>query len=140
MAAVLTNIGEEFVVKNAATGTFNILLFNDATDAASDTTDLANLSTEPSDGNYVRQTATFVAANEGGNWQSANDAEVSFDVTNTTGTVDAYAIVANFTSTEAGDGTATDHVILTGTMSQSRDLSQIDVLNFATGTVGVSFD
>ena len=140
MAAVLTNIGEEYVVKNAATGSFDVLLYNDTTDAAGDTTDLAALTTEPSDGNYVRQTATFVAAAANGDWKSSNDTEISFDVGSTTGTVDAYAIVANFQSTEAGDSAATDHIIVTGSMSQSRDLSQIDILNFTAGTVGVSFD
>lgn len=142
MAAVLTDIGEEYVLKNNLdAASLTVGLYNDATDTAGDTTDLADLTTEPSDGNYVRQSMTAeLVDNTSQNWQFQNNAQISFDVTDTTGTVDSYFIVANFTSTDASDGSATDHIIATGALSQSRDLSQIDTLNLAGGSVGASLD
>lgn len=140
MAGNLTNYGEEYNVKNAMTGSFTVMLYNNATDAASDTTDLANITTEPTAGSYTRQTATFVANSSGGNWQTENSSGIPFDVTGTNDSVDAYAIVANFVSTEAGDSTATDHIIATGFLSKTRDLSQNDTFTLNAGSVGVSFD
>ena len=142
MAAVLTNIGEEFNAKNSLEGTFTVLLYNDSTDAASDTTDLSDITTEPTDGNYARQSTSFGAAKLSGDWGTANSAGFSFDLTGAVNTaggiVDAYAIIANFTSTEAGDSTATDHIISTGLLSQNRDLAQIDTLDIAADSVGFS--
>ena len=140
MAAHLTDIGEEYVIKNDVRGAVTVLLFNDTTDAATDAFDLADVTSEPADGNYARQTANFVATNPSGNWQVANDADLVFDVGNTTGSVDAYAVVATFTSEEAGDGSATQHIIVTGALSLTRDLTQIDTLTLSTGGVGFSLD
>ena len=138
MAALLNDLGEEYTVKNTLEATFTIGLYNDGTDAFADTEDLADITTEPTDGNYARQSAAFSAADVSGGWQSDNDAGITFDVTNTTGTVDAYFILATFTAVDTGDGGATTHVIATGLLSQSRDLSQIDTLNLAAGSVGIS--
>ena len=80
----------------------------------------------------------MTVSDEGGDWEVNNDSQVSFDVTSTTGTVDAYFIVVNFQAVDTADGSATDHIIATGQLSQSRDLSQIDTLNLAAGSVGIS--
>ena len=141
MARILTVFGEEYTVKTNLEGaTLTIGLYNDSTDTIADGDDLAAITTEPSDGNYVRQSITVETVNSGGNWTARNTSSFSFDTTNTTGTVDSYFVVANFQSTEAGDGSATDHLIATGALSQSRDLSQIDTLNIPSGSVGYYLD
>jgi len=138
MAAVLTNIGEEYNVKNPMTGTLTVLLYNDGTDAAGDTTDLGDLTTEPTDGNYARQSVSLESAdivitkNANGNYQAelTNDGgtDLEFDLTNTTGTIDAYFMVITFQSTEAGDGSAQDHILLSKQLSQSYLLDSLDTL------------
>ncbi len=139
MAALLTDLGEEYVLETALAGvTVTIGLYNDSTDAISDTDDLDALTSEPTDGNYARQTDTVELADVSGDWTARTSAEVSFDVTNTTGTVDSYFIMVSFQADDTGDSAAADHLIATGALSQSRDLSQIDTLNIAAGSIGFS--
>lgn len=137
MARILTDLGEEFTLKNNMEGVAVIVgLYNDSTDTITDTDDLAQVTTEPSDGNYTRQSATLTLTDDG-DWAAVTSAQTSFDVTSTTGNVDSYFVVANFQATDTGDGTANDHLIGTGALSQSRDLSQIDTLNISAGNIGV---
>lgn len=137
MSRILTDLGEEWSLETALEGvSVDILLYNDSTDAIGDTDDLAAISTEPTDGNYVRQTATLTLVDESGDWAAETSAQVSFDVTDTTGTVDSYGIVANFTADDTSDGSATDHLVATGALSQSYDLSNLDTLNINSGTIG----
>lgn len=141
MAAILTDIGEEWMVTtNLDAETVDVGLYNDSTDAVADTDDLP-LSSEPGDGNYTRQTGVAVTASDiSGDWGIDNDNAITFDVTDTTGTVDSYFFVANFQSSDTGDGTATDHLVLTGSLSQSYDLSNLDTLEISAGTSGVTVD
>lgn len=139
MAQLLTDLGEEWTLKTALEGASVTLgLYNDGTDGITDTGDLADITTEPGDGNYARQAMTIDLADLNGDWEARNAAQLSFDVTNTTGTVDGYFIVANFQASDTGDGSATDHLVITGALSQSRDLSQIDTLNIDAGSAGIS--
>lgn len=139
MAAILTDLGEEYVLETALAGvTITIGLYNDTTDAITDTEDLLDITTEPSDGNYARQTGTIELADVSGDWTARTAAQVSFDVTSTTGTVDSYFIMVSFQADDTSDGAPTDHLIATGALSQSRDLSQIDTLNIAAGSIGFS--
>lgn len=147
MATQLHNTGEEFIIDYVFTdgavkpASLSIGLYNDATDALTDTDDLAAITTEPNTGNYARQSVTFDSSGfssslSGGDWRATNDSTVSFDVTNTSETVDSYFVIVNFTSDDAGDASATDHLFWTGDLEQSRDLSQIDTLDV--NTIGVS--
>jgi len=142
MAAILTDLGEEYMIKNNVdTASFDVGLYNDASDAISDGDDLGALSSEPSNGNYTRQTSESVSASDiGGDWGVDNDTVITFDVTNTTGTVDSYFFVANFQADDTGDSSATDHLILTGSLSQSYELSNLDTLEISAGTAGVTVD
>ena len=90
MAAILTDLGEEYMIKNNLdTISVDVGLYNDSTDSISDTDDLAAITSEPSDGNYVQQTGEALSASDiSGNWGVDNDSVITFDVTNTTGTVD----------------------------------------------------
>lgn len=147
MTTQLHNTGEEFVVDYVFDGSstkpasLTVGLFNDGTDALSDASDYTDITTEPSDGNYAPQSVSFDSTGfsteaVSGDWQATNDNTVTFDTQNTTGTVDAYYVIVNFTSDEAGDTSASDHLFWTGDLEQSRDLSQIDTLDV--NTVGIS--
>lgn len=142
MANILTDLGEEWMITtNLDSVTVDVGLYNDSTDSIGDTDDLAAITTEPSDGNYTRQTGEAVSASDiSGNWGIDNDNIVTFDVTNTTGTVDSYFFVANFQANDTGDGSTTDHLVLTGSLSQSYDLSNLDTLEISADTAGVTVD
>lgn len=142
MAAILNDLGEEWLIKtNADSASLDVGLYDDGTDSITDTEDLADITTEPSDGNYSRQTGVAMsAADLSGDWGFDNDSQVSFDVSGTTGSVDSWFMVANFQAVDTGDGGATDHLILTGSLSQSYDLSNVDTLNINAGGVGLSID
>lgn len=140
MSAILTDLGEEWLVKNNAdSASLDVGLYDDSTDSISDTEDIGDITTEPSDGNYSRQTGIAMSASDlSGDWGFDNDSTISYDVTNTTGTVDSYFIVANFQASDTGDGSANDHLIVTGSLSQSYDLSNLDTLDISSGGVGAS--
>lgn len=142
MAAILTDLGEEWMIKNNLdTVSVDVGLYNDSTDSIADSDDLSAITTEPSDGNYVRQTGEAVSASDiSGDWGIDNDTTVTFDVTNTTGTVDSYFFVANFQAQDTSDSSAQDHLVLTGSLSQSYDLSNVDTLEISAGTSGVTVD
>jgi len=141
MTTQLHDSGEEFVIKYIFPDTVSkpanvdVGLYNDSTDSLSDGNGLSNISTEPSSGNYSRQSisfdsAGFSASTSGGDWQATNDSTVTFDVTNSSQTVDSYFVVVNYNSS--------DQLFFTGDLSQSRDLSQIDTLDV--NVVGASLD
>lgn len=81
--------------------TVEVLLYDDNTDALTDGSDVGDITTEPTDGNYTRQTFNLDSADvtlsvDGGNLRA--EATVTFDVDGTTGTVDATACVVDFQS------------------------------------------
>lgn len=141
---ILTNIGEEWIMKTDVSGVSQVTvgLYNDGTGAsASNPTEATDLldaegpdQDEPDGNDYARVTnVDITTAKLGTDWGFDNDSQISFNVSDATTTVNAYFIVVNFNSTEAGDTMATDHLIATGALSQSRDLSQIDTLNISAG-------
>ena len=141
MTTQLHDSGEEFIIKYVFPDTVSkpanvdVGLYNDSSDSLSDGDGLGNISTEPSSGNYSRQSISFggsgfSAAQSGGDWQATNDSTVTFDVTNSSQTVDSYFVVVNYNSS--------DQLFFTGDLSQSRDLSQIDTLDV--NVVGASLD
>ena len=137
MAYGLTDLGEEWALSQALEGaSVNIGLYDDSTDAISETDDIGAITTEPSDGNYARQAATLTLTDDG-DWAAVTDADVVYDVTNTTGTVDSYFITATFTASDTEDSSDTEHLIGTGALEKERDLSQIDQLTENQGMQGV---
>lgn len=129
MGHQLSDIGEEWFNENGWPGaSLIILLYDDSTDTIAETDDVAAVTTEPSDGNYTRQTYSVASGDVkdlSGDW-GLDVPEQSFDMGGTTGTVDSWMILINFDSDEAGDGgTAADHYILNGQLSQAYDLSNI---------------
>ena len=140
MTRQLHDTGEEYYQDKLDGETFDIGLYEDSTDNLQDADDVASITTEPSDGNYTRQAGvSFGSADSSGDWTLTNDAQVSFDVTNTTGDVDSYFIVVNFDSDDAGDGgTAQDHLLATGALSQNYALGNLDELNLSANGIGTS--
>lgn len=140
MGYQLVNIGEELLMKNNMDGlSHDVGLYNDSTDAITDTDDLAAITTEPSGASYARQTSTYAVRDISGNWGFDNDSQLTFDTSDSSQAVDGSFLVHNFASVDAGDGgTAQDHLIGTAALSQSRDLSQIDTLEIGIGDSGVT--
>lgn len=152
MAHILTAIGEEYAVKNgldSGATAWNIGLYNDASgaatggDAIADTDDLIAITTEPANTNYARQGDTFTPSGSAGAWGSDNDTQIQFDFSDqsTSEMVDSWFVVINFDSAEAGDaGTAADHLVVTGPLSQARDIGSIDTLTIDAGGVRLDLE
>jgi len=86
------------VSRNAS---LDVLLYDDSADALTDSDDLGAITTEPTSGNYGRQSFSLDAADvslslSGGDTRAT--ATVTFDVSNTTETIDAYALVVDLQS------------------------------------------
>lgn len=140
MSFILTNIGEEYIIENNANGdTIKVGLYDDSTDAISDTDNVSAITTEPSGASYARQSSTVTTKQISGDFGFDNDSKLSFDTSNSSQTVDGAFAVFNFTSdTVGGQTSATDNLVGTAGLSQSRDLSQIDTLEIAAGDFEVT--
>ena len=139
MTTQLHDTGEEWYQTNIESVTYDVGLFNDSTDSLTDSSDLSDITTEPTDGNYSRLTGSnFITLKSDGDWSLVNESQLSFDVTGTTGDVDSYFIVVNFQSEDAGDSSASDHLFATGDLSQSYALSNLDTLNLSQEGIGTS--
>lgn len=149
--AVLVDTGEEFNKKYIFEGSvtkpanLQVGLYDDSTDGIADADDVGAITTEPTDGNYVRQDVAFdgtgfTAAQPGGAgtpWQASTANSVTFDTTDTTGTVDHYFVVVSFQA--EGEDSANNHLYWTGELSQSYDLANLDQLDIGTSP-GVGLD
>jgi len=134
MAVNLHDFGEEFMQDLVTTSseTFDVGLYNDSTDSLSESSDVSDITTEPTGSNYSRQSqsASGITVDLSGSDAKTDFPTQTFDTSDSSQTVDSYFVVVNFDSDEAGDeGTASDHIYFTGSLSQSRDLSQIDTLD-----------
>lgn len=137
MSRILTDLGEEYAVKNGLVGSgFVIGLYNDNTDAIQDNEDLAGITTQPTGAAYDYQPAVLEAADDG-DWHGRANAEITFDTSNSNETVDSYFIAKSFQAVDTSDGAPVLHLLSTGALSQSRDLSQIDTLKLPVGSVGI---
>jgi len=110
--------------------TVNIGLYNDSTDSLTDTSDVGDITTEPAGAAYSRQSdaaTDFAASLVSGDVQIAG-ASNTFDVSDSTQTVDSVFTVISFDSdlVSSDGGTDTDHLIFTNALDQSYDLSQFD--------------
>lgn len=142
MAHQLVDYGEEWLLKTDVTGItgVNIGLYNDADsgadaggDSIGDTDDHGALASEPDTGaTYSRQTGEPVTVEQiSGDWGFDNDNTLTFDTSGNTETVDSWFVTASFTA--SGDGSATEHLIATGPLSQAYDLSNVDSLEISAG-------
>jgi hypothetical protein len=142
VASILTDLGEEYIIKNNLDGsTVDVGLYDDSIDQISDTDDLAAVTTEPSSGNYTRQSnVTLEQGDFSGDHGVDNTNKVTFDVSGTSGDVDSYFFEVTFQAEDTGDSSAQEHLILTGSLSQSYALSNVDTLEISANTAGVSIN
>jgi len=128
---LLHNHGEEFMQDLVISSgkTFDIGLYNDSTDALGESADLSDITTEPAGAAYARQSdaaSGFTATSSSGNIQIAGTTQ-TFDVSDSTQTVDSVFVVVPYTSdVVTSDGGETDHLYFTNALDQSYDLSQFD--------------
>jgi len=140
---LLHNHGEEWVADLIINSgkTFQIGLYNDDTDVdgdgtsegdqLSDGSDLSAITTEPSGSAYGRQSdaaSNFTASLDSNNDVVITGTEQTFDVSDSSQTVDSVFIVVPFASdlVSSDSGTTTDHLVFTNGLDQSYDLGQFD--------------
>ena len=119
-----TDVGEEFSQKwtfrqdtISRDTTLEILIYDDSTDNIGDSDDIGAITTEPTDGNYSRQTVMLDSSDVSLSVVSGDlraEFEVTFDLTNTTGTADAWGAVVDFQSDVVNsEGAQNPHLITT---------------------------
>lgn len=142
-----SDVGEEWSQKSTyrqdlitRDTTIEVLLYDDATDSLDDTSDVGDITTEPNDGNYARQTFTLDSTDVSLSVQSGDlraEATVTFDVDGTTGTVDASGCVISFQSDVVNsEGSQSPHLIYTATL----DIGSVDLANFTSLETNVQLD
>ena len=124
-----TNVGEEWSQKNTwrqdlitRDTTIDILLFDDATDNTGEASDIGDIQNELSGGNYARQSLTLDSADvelEVSSGALRVKGTVMFDLTDTTGTFDAYGIVTDFQSDVVNSETGQNPHLLTTALLES---------------------
>ena len=149
MAFSLHETGEEFIQKLVWTpseitrpSNLEVLLFDNSEDDLTDSSDVEDIETEPTDGNYTRQTVSFDSDGFSILTEDSDSVadmiDITFDVINTTGDVDAFAVIGEFESDRAGDTEPQEHIIFAGGLDQSYPLDKSDELTVENG--GISLD
>jgi len=147
MSSVLTNYGEEWIQRAAMQDitptSVECALYNDSTDALGEGADVTDINTEPAGSAYAKQSVTVpdnvTFSLDGSNNLQVDIDDQTYDTSDSSQTVDSYFLVVSFQATVVGsDGSPTDHLVLTGALSQSRDLSQID--NLQVNNMGGTLD
>lgn len=141
MADVITVTGKQFFVESifrtdliTRPSSVDVLLYNDSTDSLGETNNVGDITTEPSGSNYARQSVSIdsssvtLTEDAGNNYEVVLN-QVTFDTSDSSQNVDNYGIVANFDGTDSTGGNNGDNLIITGSLSQSYDLSNVDTLN-----------
>lgn len=129
--AQLHNYGEEFILKEAFDTNFNVTevhvgLYNYTTSALVDSSDVGDITTEPTGVDYARQAATistnFTFSLSDGDWQAVID-DLVFNTDDAVESVDGYFVTASFEAD--GDAGATEHLLFSGQLDQSYDLGSV---------------
>lgn len=150
MGQHLTIAGEQFMQECAwrtdlitRPASIDLALYDDSTDAWADTDVDPSTLTEPDGASYSRNTLSLdgtdidLSENGSNNWEMTNGAEQSFDTSDSSNTADGYAYIASFDATDSTGGLNGDNVIITGALSQSYDLSDVDTLKISANTAGI---
>jgi hypothetical protein len=140
---LLVDLGEEYLMTNGFDSiTVEVGLYNDATDGLADGSDVSDISTEPSNTNYARQSVTLSAADISGDWGVQNGSQFEFDFSDQTASedIDTAFIVQNFQADDTGDASANDHLIANPALSQTRDVGSIDTLRVEANNLQLTVD
>lgn len=138
---LVTDLGEEYLMKNGYDAiTVTVGVYNDSTDAISDTDDIGSITTEPSNSNYSRKSVTFTATDISGNWGVDNDSQFVFDFSDQTASedVDTAFIVYSFQAEDTGDSSSQDHLIANPGLTQTRDIGSVDELRVDPGDLQIT--
>lgn len=135
MTTQLHDTGEEFIVdkvftESVSATSVSVGLYNDSTDSLGDSSDVGDITTEPTGSNYAKQSASFGSnftnTDSSGNWETQMD-DLVFNTSDSNQSVDSYFVVINYDSQDTNDGgTSTDHLFFTGSLDQTYDLSSVD--------------
>ena len=142
MPDIVLDVGEEWVVENDVNGaTVKVTLYSDSTDSITDTDNLSAISTEPAGGSFARQSTTVTSKQISGDFGFDNDSKLTFDMSDSSQTIDHALYVVNFQSNSvAGDESATDNLVAVASLTQSRDTSQFDTLELPAGDLEATLD
>lgn len=136
MAYGLTNVGEEAILRHfyrediTKPASLNARLYNDTTDDLQDSeVDPSTVvTTQPTGAAYAAQTITFgttdfdTLSKVGGDYRVLM-ADIGWDLSDSSETVDSWYLTINFNSTEAG-GTG-DWIFLRGSLGETVDASTV---------------
>lgn len=138
MASFATDWGEEWYTDTNVDGaTVTVGLYNDSTDSLGESSDVADVTTEPSGAAYARQSSAVTTTTISGDYGPDNDSDLVFDTSDSSQTVDHAFIIVNFQSSRAGDGSATDHIVAVDALDSSRDLSSVDSVTISAGNLSI---
>jgi len=105
----------------------DILLYNDSTDSLTDSSDVGAITTEPTGSAYSRQTVSIDASGVSLSQASGDlraEASVSFDTSDSSQTIDAFAVVVSFQSDVVNsESSANDHLLTSALVGETIDLS-----------------
>lgn len=129
MPANLHDQGEQLIL-NAAFGsrTVDVGLYNDSTDALSDSATYSSITTEPTGASYAVQSVTGPTISLNSGTSELDLGNLSFDVSDSTVSVDAVYV----------RDSSTGDLIFTNIMGSTYDLSSIDTLDLS--NAGMTLD
>lgn len=146
MTTQLHDSGEEYLQKVVMDGTISrvtsvqVGLFNDATAGLTDGSDSGNIAGEPGGAAYATQTVNLngtdvTTQQTGGDWEAVFK-DLTYDTSDSSASVDAYYV--EMTVQLSGDGSATAHLLFTGDLDQTYDLSQISQFTLKSAGLSIS--
>lgn len=160
MTTQLHDEGEEFIIKQIYESdvytlptSVSVGLYHDGEvsgdttngDNLSDSSGTAAITTEPGGASYAQQsvsldsTAFSAAADANTDWKASNDNTITFDLSDSTsGTIDAWFITATYDMDQ--DGSNETVLVVTGNLSQSYDLSNVDSFDLNADAIGHNVD
>ena len=138
MSDLATNIGEEWYTDKSIDGTtVKVGLYNDSTDGLSDTSNVSDITTEPTGSAYSRQNSSIATKQISGDFGFDNISKLEFDVSDSDQTVDHAFIIVNFQSSVEGQSSSNDNLVAIASLDQSRDLSGLSTLTISASDLQV---
>lgn len=144
---LLTNAGEEwYTVHDVPTLTITVGVYNDGSHSSGDnlgeTSDIGDVTTEPTNTNYARVSETVSGTTVSGRYGVDNDNSFSFNFSDVTSEqwVDTFLVLYSFQSARLGDGSSTLHLVANPAMSTDRDIGSMDSLDVSAGDLEITLD
>lgn len=138
---LLVDHGEEYLMKNGFDSlTVTVGLYDDSSDNLSETSDMTNINSEPSNSNYAAQSVTVSANDISGNWGVHNDSKITFDFSDTTTSKNVDTAYVSYSFTSEDETSSNEHLLANPALSQTRDVGSIDTLEIAAGDLEIKVD